>query len=190
MSVIKYQEHLRTLLQHKLNSETVCEWRTQMNEGVYSPRLDIAVGPFSTVDGIRLTQEYNQLLHDNRDFIKDLIKVHFVNLDIINDDSSEQEIEERINQKYDDLNFFNFNSRCFLSIEIENSVTRKHLMGGAINASVLGRIAIAVGFTKEMHKAFLNLYRYFLYLQNVDKPTFRTNNLLIISSDQLLNLSV
>ncbi len=61
-------------------------------------------------------------------------------------------------------------------------------MGGAINASVLGRIGIAIGYTEEKHRAFKNLYRYFGFLQSVQKPTFRTNNLLVISKDQMIQV--
>ena len=59
-------------------------------------------------------------------------------------------------------------------------------MGGAVNAAVLGQVSIAVGYSNLMHKAFLNLYRYFEFLRAVDKPTFNTSNLLIISSEQLI----
>jgi len=159
-----------------------------MNANTYSPRLDIAVGPFSLADGVRLINEYDELFDAKIEFISILVRTHLSNLSLITAKTSNEMQQIRFNKKIDDLRHFNFNSRCFLSIEIENAVTRKHLMGGAINASVLGRIAIAVGYTDEMHNAFLNLYRYFSFLQNVDKPTFRTNNLLIISSTQLENI--
>jgi len=155
---------------------------------IYSPRLDIAVGPFSTVTGIQLIQEYNELFQNNLAFLCKLVKSHLTNLSEINPDSTDDESEMLISQKLYEMQNFNYNSRCFIGIEIENSVSRKHLMGGAINASVLGRIGIAVGFTNKMHNAFLNLYRYFDFLQSVDKPTFKTNNLLVISSEQLMDI--
>lgn len=190
MSLTEYQNALRVCLEQKLHSGTVCEWKTQMNAHTYSPRLDIAVGPFSLVDGVRLTQEYNELFQNNAEFIKQLIKIHLKNLGYITVDTSNDEIAERVQTKFEELYYFNFNARCFMAIEIENAVTRKHLMGGAINASVLGRIAVAVGYTAEMHNAFLNLHRYFSYLQSVDKPTFKTNNLLVISADQLMEICI
>lgn len=188
MLVNDYQQNLRGQLQEILNSLTVCEWRTQMDANTYSPRLDVAVGPFSLANGIRLIEEYNELFENNIDFVARLVKTHLTNLNFINDELSEENANQLINDKLNDIRYFNFNSRCFIAIEIENSVSRKHLMGGAINASVLGRIGIAVGFTEEMHNAFLNLYRYFSFLQSVDKPTFRTNNLLVISAGQLINI--
>lgn len=61
-------------------------------------------------------------------------------------------------------------------------------MGRAVNASVLGRIGIAIGYNAEMYNAFKNLYRYFAFLQSVMKPTFETNNLLIISPEQIMQV--
>lgn len=188
MPLEEYQNTLRGLLQDKIASPTVCEWRTQMTAHIYSPRLDIAVGPFSIVDGVQLTHEYDELFQNNVPFLSRLVTCHLSNLDIINQGMTADEIESLIAQKLDEMRYFNYNSRCFIAVEIENAVSRKHLMGGAINASVLGRIGIAVGYTQEMHTAFLNLYRYFAFLQTVDKPTFRTNNLLVISSEQLLDI--
>lgn len=190
MPLEEYQQTLRELLQNRTGSPTVCEWRTQMTAQTYSPRLDIAVGPFSIDDGVQLIQEYDVLYQNNIPFLTQLVRCHLSNLEIINNNKAVDEVEALINHKLDEMRHFNFNSRCFIAIEIENAVSRKHLMGGAINASVLGRVGIAVGYTQEMHNAFLNLYRYFAFLQSVDKPTFRTNNLLVISSEQLIEICV
>jgi hypothetical protein len=187
MSLVEDQQSLTNSLGVIFQQETVNEWRTEMNAGIYSPRLDIAVGPFSTADGIRLINEYNGIFNDHLAFIKGLTKIHLRNIQSITNQTSDQEAEHRINSKLNDLYSTNFNARCFLAIEIENAVSRKHLMGGAINAAVLGRIGIAAGYTEKMHKVFLNLYRYFSFLQEVEKPTFKTNNLLVISYIQLMD---
>lgn len=187
MTVNEYQNTIKELLEHKLNLETACEWRSQMSTNIYAPILDVAVGPFSIEDGSNLHHEYDHHYDNNEHFIYQLVKIHLLNTKGITADSSVEEIEEQIHEKMFQMRYLNLNSRCFVAIEIENEVSRKHLMGGAVNASVLGRIAIAVGFTEEKHRAFLNLYRYFGYLQSVEKPTLKTDNLLIISADQLLN---
>lgn len=188
MTLTEYQHTLRGLLEEKLGSPAVCEWRTQMETNSYSPRLDVAVGPFSIENGVQLIHEYDELFENNTVFVAKLIKCHLSNLYYINHDNPSEELDERVHQKLYEVRHFNYNSRCFVAVEIENAVSRKHLMGGAINASVLGRIGIAVGYTDEMHNAFLNLYRYFSFLQSVDKPTFRTNNLLVLSAEQLINI--
>jgi hypothetical protein len=79
----------------------------------------------------------------------------------------------------------NHNARCFLGIEIENAVSRKHLMGGAINASALGRLGIAVGWTDARVKSFGRLWKYLDFLSRVGKNSFDTSNLLIVSDVQL-----
>jgi hypothetical protein len=188
MTLTEYQHTLRGLLEEKLGSPAVCEWRTQMETNSYSPRLDVAVGPFSIENGVQLINECDELFEKNTVFVAKLIKYHLSNLSYINQDTPSEELKERVHQKLIEVRRFNYNSRCFVAVEIENAVSRKHLMGGAINASVLGRIGIAVGYTDEMHNAFLNLYRYFSFLQSVDKPTFSTTNLLVLSAEQLINI--
>ncbi|MNJ95312.1 hypothetical protein D3C87_130220 [compost metagenome] len=190
MTVNEYQYAVQDLIVNKLNLEATCEWNSKMNANIYAPRLDIAIGPFSILDGTSLQQEYDHIYDTHYPFIYQLVKIHLLNIQQISADSNNDEVNARINEKIGHMKYFNFNSRCFIAVEIENEVSRKHLMGGALNASVLGRVAIASGFTAEKHRAFLNLYRYFEYLQNVEKPTFRTENLLIISAEQLLNVLI
>jgi hypothetical protein len=186
MSVKEAQTVLQRLLQNELIdcNEVRDEWRTEMDRDIYSPRLDIAVGPFATDNGTQLTEEYNDLFETNKDFIKQLAIIHFRNImPEINGD----ELIHHLEAKLHFLKFFNPNSRCFITIEIENQVSRKHLLGGAINASALGRIAIAVGFTEEKHRAFLRLIKYYDFLEQVGKPTLPMANLLIISYPQLFD---
>jgi len=188
MNLKEYQEYVSTLLELNLDSQTVPEWRTSLNRDYYSPVLDVAVGPFSIRDGENHILDYTELFERNIDFISKLVRTHFGNLSLISDKCNVEEMQEQVRLKVEDLSSFNLNSRCFIAVEIENSVSRKHLMGGAINASVLGRIAIVSGYSDEKHNAFLKLYRYFMFLQSVGKPTFKTNNLLIVSASQLLEI--
>lgn len=188
MTVPEYQNSVKELIEFKLNLEVNCEWRSQMNTNIYAPRLDIAVGPYSIEDGTNIGEEYDQIYDNINQFIYQLVKIHFINTNEITPNTTDDEIDILVNNKIQLLKDFNHNSRCFIAIEVEHKVSRKHLMGGAINAAVLGRIAIAVGFTEEKHRAFLNLHRYFAYLESVQKPTFHVNNLLIVSADQLLSL--
>ncbi len=46
--------------------------------------------------------------------------------------------------KLEEKLYMNFNARYFLSIEIENQLTQKHLIGGIVNASALGRLEILI----------------------------------------------
>lgn len=79
----------------------------------------------------------------------------------------------------------NRNARCFRAIEVENQVSRKHLLGGAVNAAALGRIGVVVGWTPDKLNALLKLRSYFDFLSAVGKPSFSASNLLILAPEQL-----
>jgi len=185
MSVAEYQEIIGGLLKQIYPPGSVkTEWKSEFDERIYSPRIDIAVGPFSVVDGTNLEQLYDDLFIGSSGLLTSLVDLHLCNLGLVNNDFTNETRDRLIFQKMERLQGTNRNSRCFLAVEIENKVSRKHLMGGAINCSVLGRIGVAIGYTPKMFKAFLNLYRYFEYLRNVGKNTFDTSNLVIVNHTQ------
>ncbi len=178
MSVTNYQQHLKGILENIFDQEVVPEWRTKMGPGLYSPRVDVAVGPFGMEAGHQCIPVYDELCDNQRFLLEKLITQHLNNL----------ESETSVQQKLNDLRWTNINARCFMAIEIENRSSRKHLMGGGVNAIALGRVGIAVGYTNEMHRAFMNLCRYFEFLREVGKPTINNRNLLIISREQLVEI--
>ena len=144
---------------------------------IYSPRIDVAVGPFATHE--RLGHIYDEMM-DNpriRRFIERLIEYNRLNLER-HDGFVRAATFEEITES-------NYNARCLIAIEIENQVSRKHLMGGAINASALGRIGIVIPWSNEKLKAFVKLVRYLQYLKYAEKNTFNTTNLLIITREQI-----
>lgn len=71
-----------------------------------------------------------------------------------------------------------------MALEIENRVTRKHLLGGVVNASALGRVAIVIGWIEEKVRALVKLQSYWSFLSSVGKNTYRTQNLLIMNPTQ------
>lgn len=176
------------LLEEKLEQEAVTEWHSEMGKEMYAPRVDVAVGPFAIVAGVHMDQEHSHLLDQHEGFFRQLVVFHLENLHSITPDTPDDEREWLINEKMNALFTTNRNARCFVAIEIENKVSRKHLMGGAVNCSVLAKVGIAVGFDEEKHQCFLNLHRYFDFLRQVEKPTFNTANLLIIAKNQLIEV--
>lgn len=146
---------------------------------IYSPQVDVAVGPFATGTS-RCFRRYDQLTDDSRQFIEEIIASHLQNIRDYEDWTDIPEIS------YSTIKSRNRNARCLLVIEVENQVSRKHLMGGAINAAALGRIGIVIGWTEEKLRAFVKLRRYFQFLAAVGKNTFDTTNLVILGKDQLL----
>ena len=175
--VREYQTRLRDGLARKLGDvEIAIEWRAMTDEpGVYSPRLDAAVGPFAFHD--KLGDQYDAMVKKHSRFLRELFDLHRANLDDCGgarEDIGFEEVSRR-----------NWNSRCFLAFEIENVVSRKHLMGGAINAAALGRIGVAVGWDIGKVRALVRLRSYLLFLARVGKNTFHPFNLLIVGADQL-----
>ena len=169
---------------HDVPVET--EWRSQFDNNTYSPRVDIAVGPFAIEHGVSFTDDYDNLMRASRHFIECLIGHHLRN---IGNQTGLGPGPAVYNNLFNHLVTKNLNARCFMAIEIENRVSRKHLMGSAINASALGRIGIAVGWTDEKLRAFVRLHRYFSYLYDVKQNIFDTSNLLIVSKNQFRQAS-
>ncbi|PKG24375.1 hypothetical protein [Niallia nealsonii] len=176
-----YQEYLKEKLKLLFpNTDVRTEWNAMRDEralNIYSPRVDVAVGPFATHQ--RHEFEYNEMFRIDsiRNFVERLITYNRDNLYLYGDF-----VEAAT---YDNAIYQNLNARCFMAIEIENEVSRKHLMGGAINASALGRLGVVIPWTDDKLKAFVRLVRYLHYLKEADKNTFNTTNLLIVTKEQI-----
>lgn len=177
MTLKEYQTRLvRELGRVYPNVPIKKEWWAKIGKGFYSPRLDVAVGPFA-YNTLRYRARYDRLMMSNQ-LIERLLTVHKQNVHNAG--------WETCNTSFEELERKNLNARCFLAIEIENSVSRKHLVGGAINAAALGRIGVVVGWNSEKFHALLKLRKYLNFLGNVGKNTFDTTNLLVLNREQLL----
>ncbi len=84
MSLKDYQEELKELLQNTFQSEAKQEWSSRMNPNCYSPKLDVAVGPYSIENGVSLNEEYDQLFDKNVLVIREMIRLHLFNIGYIN----------------------------------------------------------------------------------------------------------
>lgn len=144
---------------------------------LYSPRLDAAVGPFATQR--TYIDEYDKMVCDCEPLLNSLFDAHRRNLREHGQSDGCVDFVRLCNR--------NQNARCFLAIEIENFVSRKHLMGGAINAAALGRIGMAVAWDREKLRAFVRMRSYLLFLAEVGKNTFDPSNLLILSKEQVMD---
>jgi hypothetical protein len=177
-----YQNELvERLSQIFIGDRVQMEWSSMKDEhnlSIYSPRIDVAVGPFATQE--RFGHIYDEMLDriQVQNFIRDLVNYNRINLEAFGD-GFVRPVE------YDEVIYMNHNARCFMAIEIENFVSRKHLMGGAINASALGRFGIVIPWSDEKLRAFVKLIRYLHYLRYAEKNTFNTSNLFIITKEQM-----
>lgn len=103
MALKDYQEKLRELLEDTIKSETKIEWSSRINPNSYAPRLDVAVGPFSIENGTEFIDEYNQLFDNNISIIKEMAKLHLLNLGYITNKISLEETNNQIQYKVDEL---------------------------------------------------------------------------------------
>lgn len=175
MTVKEYQKYFKDKLKN-IYQEVEVEWNPfGRRDDQYSPRPDIAVGPFAINN--RLVRDYDILLNESKSkaFIESLIEIN--NQNIIRIGGGNQSTLFNISH-------FNDNARCFLCIEIENATSRKHIMGGLVNASALGRVAILVAWTPDKLKAFIKLKNYLKSLTVAEKNSFKTDNILILDKDQ------
>lgn len=176
-AVREYQSALAATLTARFgNIPVLCEWSSMTGvRNQYSPRLDVAVGPFAK-GSTNCTATYDELVREHASLLRRLL---------LHSNHNCQRIGDPAEGEFETFAHFNGNARCFLAIEIENATSRKHLMGGAINAAALGRIGIAVGWTDKQVSQLARLRTYLRFLAGVGKNTFDTTNLLILSAEQL-----
>lgn len=185
MTAKEYQDLTAPLIANKLTElEIVKEWSAfhGMNYQ-YSPRVDIAIGPFSVAPRRNQTAEYNRILRrENIDvFLKRIYDYHVQNIG--------HEIMNEINiPEFDIVTRKNQNARCFIAIEIENTSSKKHIMGSMINAASLGRMGIGIAYTDSVLRTFIRILNYLAFLKRVEKNTYDTTNFLILTKDQFINL--
>jgi len=167
-----YQIEVRTLLA-RIYTEVETQWYPFRGRGreIYSPAIDIAVGPFAISE--RHEERYTNLLEHTRVFINNLIDIHNKNVEIEEEQTS-----------FEKILLFNENARCLIGIEVEKTGSRKHCIGDLVNASALGRIGLLIAWNPDMLRVFLRQRMYLSYLKSVGKNTFRTDNALVLTKDQ------
>jgi len=154
--------------------------------GAYSPKIDIAIGPFSIHPEQKLIYEYDDLVKKSSILINSLIdsfRNNYSRYSWIRLGRLPQNINDFLTPQAS-----NPNSRCFLAIEIEGKTSMKHRLGSIINASALGRIGIIVAKNEEVLKSILRLLAYLHFLKEVRKLTFDINNIIVIREDQFINI--
>jgi hypothetical protein len=62
-------------------------------------------------------------------------------------------------------------------------------MGSMVNAASLGRIGIGVAYKDSVKRTFLRLLNYMAFLKRVGKNSYDTTNFLILTKEQLVELT-
>jgi hypothetical protein len=128
----------------------------------YSPKLDIAVGPFSTSPGVRKRRIETGLLEQAPSGLMELLERH------------------RLSK--------NPNPSCALAIEIAFSGSRKHMLGDVANASLMGLYGVVLGNEKTLGP----LKRIMTYLENVKQvgkaPKGMFKNVIVAASEEFMEV--
>ncbi len=173
----EYQILVSDKLRNLLGLPVQVEWRAmQEQKSLYCPRIDIAVGPF-VYDNSCIPDDHDKLVSQWERPIQTMLNYHKQNVENLSFEICRTSINDSC--------YKNKTARCFLAIEIENKVSRKHLIGSAINAMALGRLGIVLACTPEKLKAFIRQRRYLWYLSPA--ISLDTDNLLILNKEQFVN---
>jgi len=183
-TVKEYQSDITTKLQKLFSTEEVkMEWsifnESEDRKSKYCPRVDVVVGPLAMNGSFEF--RYNDMATTYRFFIIPLLKYYQLNIEKYADPRLPYE-----NPTENDMTRRNLNARCFMAIEIEHRVSRKHLIGSILNSSSLGRVGIIIAWSDEKLKAFIKLRNYLGFLKDRGKNTFEIPNVLIVSKDQFM----
>lgn len=143
---------------------------------MYSPTVDIAVGPFAVRR--QYITDYDELLAVNRPFIEYLADEHQRNVRGFGSNFYGPDFQA--------LQYGNLNARCFLAVEIEKgNVAAKYLIGSALNAAALGRVGIVVCWSEDRLQTLLRIREYLCLLMALEKNAFNPRNLLILTRGQM-----
>lgn len=137
---------------------------------LYSPRLDICVYPTNTNRRGAGNADIRGAFENSRQLMTTL-----------------HGVSHRRQEPYDlVMRGSNINPRCFLAIEIENSGSKKHMLGDIINAAYLGLFGIVVAVGTEKHRSFARILDYLKFCVAVGKAQERFENVLLFEADELL----
>lgn len=165
----------QNILAKNYNSPLIkLEKRMEM-EHIYSPKCDIAIGPFSFEEG-NMVGLYNWIASfpEIAEFL--------------------QQLQGRCLGTGDNQQLnLNENPRCFMAIEVENSTARdvKHLLGSITNCAFLAKIGVVVIYDENLTYGE-RLLQYLAFVKRVkkaDKNLF--NNVFVIpksSFDEIIGI--
>lgn len=166
MGAREYQRIIKEKLKDTFNDIRI-EEPMQFTRNIYTPRIDVAVGPFAYKE--RLIERYNELLREYVEFIEKIK-------------------EKAINKGYLDFNS-NVNPRCFIAIEIEKSTEKdtKHLLGSITNASILGKVGILIVFNNR--KGLEKMNNLFNFARQVGKiQDYLFKNVALLTKEDFDNI--
>ncbi len=165
----------------------------------YCPQVDFIVGPLnitkdeeelaemrSTYDGLYeqfeglFTALYNRDMVIEKEVSKSLSK-------------SEKKCIELLNIERKSSLVTNFNPRCFICIEFEKHTKEKHVLGGILHASALGKVGIILtpDEDEKQYERVMRIRRYLRFCVQAGKMGYNTNverNTILLPRDEFLGI--
>lgn len=181
----------RILKGYGYEDNATSEWKPFANYGrrIYSPVVDIAVGPFA-IDDLRYEERYDEMVRAFSQLIDSWVSIFKQNWQdyIVQHKHNYWRVSPTSHTPSGYQDFIelaaNRNARCFIAIEVENTNSKKHLMGSIVNAGALGRIGVLVAWKDEVLRAAIRMREYFDFLQQVGKRTFNMSGVVVLSKKQ------
>ncbi len=151
------------------------QWAEAIQADVrHSPRVDVAVGPFSDST---CNRGFDELIRSKFGLINALFHSHRSNL------RNHRVPDDHFS--FQDFCTGNPNARCFLAIDMETGTSGKHLIGASVNVAALGRIGIVVAWTGVQLQALISVRSYLLHLNGAGGNPASLSNLLLLTAQQV-----
>jgi len=139
--------------------------RDDYTRELYSPRLDVAVGPFNICKDPYANDDISSIITTHENFLRKIW---------LNSELKTGSFSNFIHDK-------NKNPRCLLAIEIENSGSSKHMLGNIANVSIIGSIGIVVPFNDKQLSLCKRIKAYVTFATKVNKISDVFKNVLIVN---------
>ncbi len=191
LTLSAYTRHVALLLRRIFggNRQVVVEWNSMREEAVrsprtgrrrlYSPEVDIAVGPFAILRSYM--QEYDRLAALHADLLGAMRQAFQMNLRVFGSSFKVPSLG--------DLCSHNLNARCFMALEIERGNNDlKHLIGSMEIASSLGRVGLVVAWDRRRLRDLLRPRETWGEWGGAGKNTFNAGNLFWLTRGQTVRI--
>ncbi len=146
---------------------------------VYSPEVDLAVGPFAVLQSC--VEEYDRLVNLHANILEAMRRAFQMNLRNFGSSFKAPRLGS--------LCSHNLNARCFMALEIERGNTDvKYLMGTMINAASLGRVGVVVAWEWPRLGDLLRARESMALWCEAGKNTLDPGNLLFLTRGQVIQI--
>lgn len=189
LTVPAYTSYVARLLRQIFvgRRQVIAEWRAMLGETrrhfrtgrqvVYSPEVDLAVGPFAILQSCE--EEYDRLAELHAQLLEAMLRAFQRNLRHFGSCFRSPSLGG--------LCSHNLNARCFMAVEIEKGNRDvKYLMGSMLNAASLGRVGVVVAWDLARLGDLIRPRETLAMWGAAGKNTLNTGNVLFLTRRQMV----